>query len=143
MARRIAWCRIRGKHHGDVDISREMGQPFSVTRIGKAGEVEGMLVGGCGNDGVHFALKRQFDGGLDRVSGNAAGADHAIAVGVAVAQTKSPGSYRDTMLSGNRLDLVFGTDNGDLCIDGLNQRSGGDLRPDPARIAEGYSEPRT
>jgi hypothetical protein len=88
-------------------------------------------------------LKRQFDGGLDRVSGNAAGADHTIPVGVAVAQTKSPGSYRDTMLSRNRLDLVFGTDNRDLCIDRLNQRSGGDFGPDPARITEGYSEPRT
>jgi hypothetical protein len=47
------------------------------------------------------------------------------------------------MLSRNRLDLVFGTDNRDLCIDRLNQRSGGDFGPDPARITEGYSEPRT
>lgn len=117
MTRRIAWCRVRREHHGDVHIPREMGQPFGVTWIREAGEMESMLVCGSGNDGVYFALKRQLDSGLDGVPGNAAGADHTIAVGVPVAQTESPRSYRKTMLGGNGVDLVFGSDDRDLCVD--------------------------
>ena len=46
---------LRGEHHRDIDVAREVGQPLGVSRIGKAGEMERVLVGGRGDDRVHFA----------------------------------------------------------------------------------------
>ena len=40
-------------------------------------------------------------------------------------------------------DLVFRADDRDLGIEWLGQRAGGDLGPDPARIAQRDGEPRT
>jgi hypothetical protein len=60
-----------------------------VTRVRKAGEMKGMLMGGSGNDGVHVTAEGELDGGFNRMAGNSAGPDGPIAVG-RVSGTETP-----------------------------------------------------
>ena len=93
--RRIVRRRLGRQHHGDIHVAGEVGQPFGVTGIGKAREVERMLVGGSGDDGVDFAAERELGGRLDRVSGDAAGPDGPVAVRDWGRRCPVPRSHRD------------------------------------------------
>jgi hypothetical protein len=143
MAVGIAGCGFGGQHHRHIDIAGEVGQPFGVTGIGEAGEMEGMLVGGGGDDGVHFAAESELHGRFDRVAGDAARADLALAVRAGVAAAVSPGSDRYLTLRRNAGDLVLRANQGDLSFERLGQGAGRDLGPDPTRIPQRDGEPRT
>src|SRR5688572_26693032 len=90
MAPRILGHAFRGEHHGDVYIAGQMRQPFGVARVGKACEVEGVLVSwGC-YDCVYFSTDRESDGGLNGVAGDAARTDDAVTILARVTATQSP-----------------------------------------------------
>jgi hypothetical protein len=128
--------RLRREHHGHVDAAGELGQPFSVTWVGKTCEVKGMLVSRGGHDGVHFAVQSQLRGGFDGVSRDAAGPDDPVAIGSGVAAAQTPGADRDLSLRVDRSDLVFRSNDGDLGCQRLSQCTSRDLRTDAAWVAE-------
>ena len=106
---------------------------------GKAGEVERVLVGGRGDDGIHFAAERHAGGGLDRVTRDTAGAQDAMVVrGLAAAGMPRADGHPLGRRHGG--DLVFGADEDDVRADRLGEGAGGDLGPDPPRIAERHRD---
>jgi hypothetical protein len=105
--------------------------------------MKGVLVGGCGDDRIDFAAERQPGRGLDGVAGYAACADDPASVVSGVAAAEPPTADRNAALRRYGADLVFRAHHRNLCIDRLSQCSGGDLRPDAARVSERYREPRT
>jgi hypothetical protein len=105
--------------------------------------MKGVLVGGSGDDGVDFSAECQLGGGFDRVACNAAGANHPGSIGGGVAAPESPGAYGDPVLRRYGGDLVFGSHEGDLRVERLRQSTSGDLRADPAGIAQCDGDSRT
>ena len=107
----------------------------------EGGEVQGVLVGRCGDDRVHFAGEGETGRGLDRVPRDAAGPERAAPV-AAVAAALTPGAHRHPPVGRERRDLVLGADQGHLGVERSRQRGGGDLGPDAAGVAEGDGQPR-
>jgi hypothetical protein len=119
MALRIVGDALRGEHHGDIDIAREVCEPLGVARVGKACEMKGVLVSrGC-DDSVDFSAEREPDRGLDRVAGDAACADDAVTILVGVSTPQTPHTNSYSMLRWYIGDLVFGTHDGDVGIERL------------------------
>jgi hypothetical protein len=135
---RIVWDALRGEHHGYVYIAGEVCQPFSMTGVGKTGEVEGVLVSGRCNDGIDFTVQRESDGGLDGVAGDAARPDDAVTILVRISAAEAPHANRDSALCRYVGDLVFGAHKGDVGFQRLDQRARGNLRTDTSRIAESH-----
>lgn len=102
-----------------------------------------MLVGRRCYDGIDVAVEGQLDRGLDRVSGDSAGADDPFTVPVRVSAPRSPGPDRDSPLGRYRRYLIFRAHDGDLGVDRVRQRARYNLGADPARIAQRNGEPRT
>ena len=119
-----------------------MGQPLGVTRVGKAREVKGVLVSGGCDDGVDFPAERESDSGLDGVACDAAGTDDAVTVLIRVSTAHAPDTDRYPALRRNVGDLIFGTHQGDVCFQRFDQRPGGNLGANAARITQRYSQPR-
>ncbi len=119
-----------------------MSQPLRMAWIGKACEMKRVLVGRAGDDGIDFATQCQPHRRFDRVAGDPSGADETVVVPVRVAGAEPPRSDGYFPPRGYCGDLIFRTHQGDLGFERLNQRAGGDLRPDAARIAQRYRQPR-
>ena len=117
MAVRLVADLLSGEHHGHVDVAGQVRQPFGVTGIGEACEMERVLVGRGGDDGIHLAAEGELDGGFDRVAGDATRPQDAITVLIPLAAAEAPRSYSDFTLTGNRRDLLFRANNRDLGID--------------------------
>ena len=131
---------LRGEHHRDVHVAGEVREPFGVSGIGKAGEMEGVLLRRRGDDRVHLARERELDRGLDRVAGEPARPDRA-ARSSGRSPLPCPQVPTGTAARGrDRRDLVLRADQRHLGVERLLQRAGGDLRPDAARIAERDSD---
>jgi hypothetical protein len=142
MALGIIGHALRREHHGDIDIAGEMCQPLGVTRVGKPCEVKGVLVSrGC-DDGVYFSVERELDGRLDGMAGDAAGADDAVPILVGVSTPETPHTNRYSTLRWYIGDLVFGPYDGDVGIERLDQRAGGNLGADAAGITQRHRQPR-
>ena len=105
--------------------------------------MQGVLVGGSGDNRIDFAAEGQPGRGLDGVAGDAAGADDPVSVAGGVAAAQPPAADRNAALRRHDVDLVLGPNDGDLRIDGLRQSKSRDLRPDAAWVSERYREPRT
>ena len=105
--------------------------------------MKGVLVGGSGDDRIDFAAEGQPGRGLDGVAGYAACANDPISVASGVAAAEPPAADRKTTLRRYSADLVLRPNDGDLRIERLCQSASSDLRPDAARVSEGYGEPRT
>src|SRR5919107_366712 len=140
MAIGIVCDALRGEHHGHIYIAGEVSEPLSVTGVGKAREVKGVLMRRSRDDGVDFSSERQPDGGLHGVAGDAAGANDAIAILVQISTAEAPHSDGDSVLCRYAGDLVFGTYEGDVGIEGVSQRVVCDLRTDTARIAKRHRD---
>ena len=134
------------EHHGHVHVAGQVRQPFGVTGIGKAGEMERVLVGRSGDDRIHLAGERQARGRFDAVAGDASGPKRPRMVGPVTA-AGIPGAYRHPPRRGLEPgrhfgNLVLRADQGDLGVERLGQRASHDLGSDAARIAERDCEPR-
>jgi hypothetical protein len=140
---RIVCDALGGEHHGDVYIADKVGEPFSMTGVGKAGEVEGVLVSGPCNDGIDFTTQRESDRSLDGVAGDAAGPDDTVTILVRVSAAEAPGTDRYSALCWNAGDLVFGTHDGDLCVDSMSECAACNLRTDPTGVAQCHGYPRS
>jgi hypothetical protein len=142
MADRIVGHALSCEHHGDIDVAGEVCQPLGMTGIREACEVEGVLVSGGRDDGVYFSTERESDRGLDGVAGDSARTNDAVTTFVGISTAQAPYPDRDSALRWYAGNLVFGTYEGDLGVERLNQRAGGNLGPDPARITQRYRESR-
>ena len=105
------------QHHGDINVTREVGEPFGVPGIGKAGEVQRVLVGRGRDDGVDLALEGEPHRTLDGVPREAAGTDDPVAVAVLLAAPQLPAAHRHPVGGGHRGDLVLGADDRDVGVD--------------------------
>jgi hypothetical protein len=142
MAFEIVCDALGGQHHGDVYIAGQVGQPLGVSGVGKTGEVKGVLVSGGRDDGVYFSAERESDGGLDSVAGDAARADDTVTIPVGISASQCPHTHGYSALRWNVGYLVFGTDEGDVGIEGLDQRTAGNLGADAAGITQRHRQPR-
>lgn len=134
---------LRGEHHRHVDVTGQVSQPFGVARIGKPGEMQCVFVGGRGDNSVHLAIKRELNGRLYRVAGNAAGAYGSIAIGWDVSGTQTPGAYGDSAGGGQRTDLILGSNQNDLRLEGSGQCPAGYLRAYPPGISQSNGKTRS
>jgi hypothetical protein len=139
----VSGRRLGSKHHGHIHLAGQLRQPFGMTWVGESREMQGVLVGGSGDNRVDFAAEGQPGRGLDGVARYATCADDALSVAIAFAAAEPPAADRNAALRRYGLDLVFRAHHRNLCIDRLSQRAGGDLGADPARITQGDREPRT
>jgi hypothetical protein len=142
MAVGIVGNALRGEHHGHVDIAREVCEPLGVTGVGKTCEVKGVLVSGSCDDGVYFSAERESDRGLDGVAGDTAGADDPVTILVGVSTPQTPHTNRYSTLGGYAGNLVLGTDDGDVRIERLGQRTTRDLGTDAAGVTQRHRQPR-
>jgi hypothetical protein len=78
-----------------------------VSRVGKAGEVERVLVGGSGDDGVGLTFQREPGRVLNSVAGDTSGLDGPVTIGLSFSAAEFPASYRDSPPSRYRGDLVL------------------------------------
>ena len=108
---------LRREHHRDVHIAREVCEPFGVTRIGKARQMQRVLVGRCGDDRVDLALQSQLHRGLDGVPRDPSRPHGARAIAVPLAASLAPGAYREPMPGGNLGDLILRTDDRHLRLE--------------------------
>jgi hypothetical protein len=138
MFRGIIRVLLGGKHHRHVHIAGEMSQPLGMARVGKSCEMQCVLVGRGGHDGIDVAALRQLDRGFDRVPGDAAGPDGPVSVGGSIAAAQTPGADRDPLLCLHRGDLVFRPYDRDVGLERLDQGGSSNLRTDAARVSEGY-----
>jgi len=113
-----------------------------MARVGKACQMERVLMGGSGNDGIDFATEGEPDCYFDRVTGDAAGADGAMAVLARIAATQFPGSNCYPPSGWDRGDLVFRTHYSDLGFERFGQRGGRNLRADAPWVAQRNRQPR-
>jgi hypothetical protein len=134
---------LGSKHHGHIDLAGQLRQPLGMTWIGESREMQGVFVGGSGDNRIDFAAEGQPGRSLDRVARYAACADDPLSVAIAFATAEPPAADRNAALRRHRVDLVLRAHHRNLCIDRLSQRAGGDLGADPARITQGDREPRT
>jgi hypothetical protein len=133
---------LRGEHHGHVDIACEVCEPLGVTGVGKTREVKSVLVSGGCDDRVYFSAERESDRGLDGVAGDAAGPDDAVTILVGVSTAQTPHTNRYSTLGGYAGNLVLGTDDGDVGIERLGQRTTRDLGTDAAGVTQRHGQPR-
>ncbi len=129
------------QHHGDIDVSGQVGQPLGVSGIGKSREVQRMLVGGSGDNAIHLTAERELGRGLHRVAGDTA-RPHGPAPVRAIAASQTPGSHAKAAVGRNRANLIVGPDQRNFCRKGPSQGAGGDLGTDPARITQRHRDPR-
>jgi hypothetical protein len=113
-----------------------MGQPLGVSWIGKAGEVEGMLVSGSGDDRVDLALQRELDCSLDRMACQPAGSYDTSSILAAVARPLAPTAHREAPANSQLGELVLRPDQREVRVQRLGQCAGDDLRTDASRIAQ-------
>jgi hypothetical protein len=99
--------------------------------------MEGVLLRGGGDDGIHFAVEREPDGGLHGVPGEAAGPDGASPVAGGLTAPHPPDTERHPARRRQCADLVLRADQGHLRRERVLEGPRGDLRADAARIAEG------
>ena len=99
----------------------EVGQPLGVTGKGKAREMQRMLVGGSGDDGVHFAGEREL--AAASTAWPAMRPARMRAVSSRVAAALAPGAHRHLPVSRYAGDLVLGADEGDLGVERVGQRA--------------------
>jgi hypothetical protein len=113
-----------------------------VPRVGKAGEVKGVLVSGSCDDGVYFTAQGEPDGRFDGMAGDTACTNDAIAVSGGVSTAHAPDTNRYPTLRRNVGDLIFRTHQGDVGFQGFDQRARGNLGADAAGITQGYGQAR-
>ena len=85
----------RGEHHRHVHVAGQLRQPLGVSGIGKARQVQGVLVRRRGDDRVHLAVQRQLDRGLHGVTGEPPRPDHSGPILGPLAAAQPPGSHAD------------------------------------------------
>jgi hypothetical protein len=136
MPGRIIGTRLSSEHHGYIHPSGQLGQPLGMARKRKAGEMEGVLMRGGGNDRVDLATERETSGSLDGVTRYSAGSDDPVAITISVSAAQPPAAHGDAVLGGNALDLIFSPDQGDICVNGPSECSSRDLRTDAARVSQ-------
>jgi len=124
------------QHHCYVDVAGEMGQPLGVAGIGEACQVQGVLMGGSSDNGVHLTAERHSSGGLDRVSGNPARPPGASVIRTQPAGAESPGAHTNVAGGGKCGDLILRADQDNICGKRLGQSACSDLGTDPAGIAQ-------
>jgi hypothetical protein len=131
------------EHHGHIDVSGHVGEPFGVARVRKSGEVKRVFVGWGGDDGVDFPAESELCCGFDGMPGDAAGANRSIPVVNRLTAPHTPGAHPDFSLRLHHGDLVFGPYDGNFGGDGGGQCCGGDLGADTPGVAQSDGEPRT
>jgi len=99
--------------------------------------MEGVLMGGSSDNGIHLTANRHSGGGLDRVSCNPARPPGAGDIRIHLSGAKSPGSHTDVSGGGKFGDLILSADQDNIRGERLGQGAGRDLGTDPARIAQG------
>ena len=124
---------VGGEHHRDIHAAGELRQPFGVSGIGKAGQMEGVLLGGRGDDRVHFAAERQLDRRLDRVAGEPPRPDGAGPVVRLLAAALAPGADADPARGGNAAIWSSAPTSVISASSGCSSARRGDLRSDAAR----------
>jgi hypothetical protein len=131
---------VSRQHHGHIDIAGEMGQPFGVSRVGEAGQVEGVFVGGSGDDCVYFAFEGESGGGFNRVAGDPAGPDGAMPVGT-FTRTQAPAAHAHPTFCGNAIDLIFGSNQRHIGVKPLCEGERGYLGADSTWVTQTYCDP--
>ena len=130
------------EHHCYIYVAGEMGQPLGMAGIGKACQVQGVLMRGSSDNGLHLTAERHSGGGLDRVSCNPARPPGASVIRIHLARAESPGSHTDVAGGGKCSDLILGADQDNICGKRLGQGAGRDLGTDSPRIAQRNRYPR-
>ena len=129
---------VARQHHRDVAAAGEVRQPFGVSGKRKTGEMQGMLLHRCGDDGVDFAAQGEPGGLLDGASGDQPGFDR----GRAHQPVRgSPAAGADAVIDAQVGDLFLRPDRGDLGINTGLEHGGGDFRSDAPWIAQRDREP--
>ena len=126
------------QHHRDVAAAGQVGQPFRVSGKRKSGEMQGVLLGRCGDDGVHLAIQGKARGVFDRPAGDQASFDRR---GACRTVRLAPGAGGDAVIRAQVGELFPGADCGDLGINSGVEYCGGDFRSDASWISQRDREP--
>jgi hypothetical protein len=130
---------IDGEHHRDIEAASQLGQPFGMAGIGKAGQMESLLVGGPGDDSVHLSREGELHGVFHSVAGNPTGTNDPSRAFFRL--MGAPRAGRDSVCRRDRCDLVFGSDDDNVRVYRITEGACRDLGTDPPRIAQSDRDP--
>src|SRR4029079_14796226 len=113
---------VRRQHHRRVYIAGEMGQPFSVARVGASGEMQRALVCRPRDDRVYVAVERQANGPLHCMPSELSRARSAVplrrrTITGTFTAPGTPGADRKSAGGWNPRYLVLRTEDRDFCRD--------------------------